>query len=603
MPKFERKGLMIRFEKAPGQWGEWIVIPTGGGGGRDDKLFDLQKQLSEVGNLVKTQDSNANKVIGTDGTNLLWTTAGGSPFTSPVAINVDSASSALAINQIGAGNALLVEDSANPDSTPTVIDASGNLILGKTSRHSVISNKFEVHSTSSESSGLAPAVGLYNWSTSTSSAPNLSFFHYPSGTVGTTAANASGDVLGRVRFYTTSGGFSYVGGISATTASDLVSVNMFYTGNSHTFNGPITSGTWNGTAIGIAYGGTGQTTAVAAFDALSPTTTKGDLIVNNGTDNVRVPVGTDGQVLTADSAAASGVAWATGGGGGGISSADIQEFTSTGTSTWTKPAGAKLVYVLMFGGGAGGGSGRRRALASSTAAGGGGGAGAGGRSELWIPAAALGGTETVTVGAGGTGGAARTTDDTSGASGGDGTSTSFGSWGLARPGAGGGAGSTSAGSGNNGGGGGPDGISNSSTIYGAAGGNGSTTTPSASSRGGYRGGGGAGGAGFAAGSTTSNAGAAGGLGGAAYDASTSTTGGGGTAGATNGAGGNGANATSYFVGGSGGGGGGSGTTTAGAGGNGGYPGGGGAGGGAGHGVNSGAGGNGGNGYVRVITFF
>jgi len=56
MPKFERKGLMIRFEKAPGQWGEWIVIPTGGGGGgRDDKLFDLQKQLVEVGSLVKVK--------------------------------------------------------------------------------------------------------------------------------------------------------------------------------------------------------------------------------------------------------------------------------------------------------------------------------------------------------------------------------------------------------------------------------------------------------------------------------------------------------------------------------------------------------------------
>jgi hypothetical protein len=69
----------------------------------------------------------------------------------------------------------------------------------------------------------------------------------------------------------------------------------------------------------IAKGGTGQTTAVAAFDALAPTTTKGDLIVHNGTDNIRVAVGgTNGHVLTVDSAQASGVKWAaTGGGGGG----------------------------------------------------------------------------------------------------------------------------------------------------------------------------------------------------------------------------------------------------------------------------------------------
>ena len=64
-------------------------------------------------------------------------------------------------------------------------------------------------------------------------------------------------------------------------------------------------------ALPITNGGTGQTTQTAAFDALSPTTTKGDIIVYNGTDNVRVPVGvTNGHVLTVDSAQSSGVKWA-----------------------------------------------------------------------------------------------------------------------------------------------------------------------------------------------------------------------------------------------------------------------------------------------------
>jgi len=67
----------------------------------------------------------------------------------------------------------------------------------------------------------------------------------------------------------------------------------------------------------LANGGTGQNTQTAAFDALAPTTTKGDLIVHNGTDNIRVAVGaTNGHVLTVDSAEASGVKWAAGGGGG-----------------------------------------------------------------------------------------------------------------------------------------------------------------------------------------------------------------------------------------------------------------------------------------------
>ena len=68
----------------------------------------------------------------------------------------------------------------------------------------------------------------------------------------------------------------------------------------------------------IANGGTGQTTQTAAFDALSPATTKGDLIVHNGTNEVRLAVGvTNGHVLTVDSTTAEGVKWAAGGAGGG----------------------------------------------------------------------------------------------------------------------------------------------------------------------------------------------------------------------------------------------------------------------------------------------
>lgn len=62
-------------------------------------------------------------------------------------------------------------------------------------------------------------------------------------------------------------------------------------------------------ALPIANGGTGQTSKTEGFDALAPTTTKGDLIVSNGSDNIRLAVGADGTVLSASSAAASGLAW------------------------------------------------------------------------------------------------------------------------------------------------------------------------------------------------------------------------------------------------------------------------------------------------------
>lgn len=73
----------------------------------------------------------------------------------------------------------------------------------------------------------------------------------------------------------------------------------------------VTAGT------GISGGGTSGTVTVTnsmatAIDA------KGDLIAGTAADTFsRLAVGTDGQVLTADSTAATGIKWATAGGGGG----------------------------------------------------------------------------------------------------------------------------------------------------------------------------------------------------------------------------------------------------------------------------------------------
>ncbi len=68
------------------------------------------------------------------------------------------------------------------------------------------------------------------------------------------------------------------------------------------------------TDLGIGSGGTGQSTATAAFDALAPTTTQGDVIYHNGSDNVRLAKGTAGQVLTMN-AGATAPEWATAGSG------------------------------------------------------------------------------------------------------------------------------------------------------------------------------------------------------------------------------------------------------------------------------------------------
>jgi hypothetical protein len=66
--------------------------------------------------------------------------------------------------------------------------------------------------------------------------------------------------------------------------------------------------TYSGTALPILNGGTGQTTASAAFNALSPITTAGDLILGTGVNTAgRLGIGTNGQVLQSNGTTASWV--------------------------------------------------------------------------------------------------------------------------------------------------------------------------------------------------------------------------------------------------------------------------------------------------------
>jgi hypothetical protein len=84
----------------------------------------------------------------------------------------------------------------------------------------------------------------------------------------------------------------------------------------------------------IANGGTGQTTASAAFNALSPVTSTGDLIIGNGANSsTRLPIGANNYVLTSNGTTAT---WAVATGSG----ATITNDTSTSTNVYPTFAAA-----------------------------------------------------------------------------------------------------------------------------------------------------------------------------------------------------------------------------------------------------------------------
>jgi hypothetical protein len=116
----------------------------------------------------------------------------------PAIISVNSASDALRITQVGSGNALLVEDSANPDSTPFVVDAGGNVVSGNTT--SVAFNyasapRFEVVGTSQSTSAIATAS--FN---ATAGVATSVLLGRGRGTVASPTVVSAGDDIGLIQF-------------------------------------------------------------------------------------------------------------------------------------------------------------------------------------------------------------------------------------------------------------------------------------------------------------------------------------------------------------------------------------------------------------------
>jgi len=113
-------------------------------------------------------------------------------------------------------------------------------------------------------------------------------------TAGRLAIGANGYVL--TSNGTTASWAASTGGVTSFSAG-----TTGFTPNTATTGAITLAGTLN-----VANGGTGQTTATAAFNALSPITSTGDLIIGNGTNSAtRLAIGTNGYVLTSNGTTAS----------------------------------------------------------------------------------------------------------------------------------------------------------------------------------------------------------------------------------------------------------------------------------------------------------
>ena len=123
--------------------------------------------------------------------------------------------------------------------------------------------------------------------------------------------------------------------------------------SSGTFTWPTFNQNTTGTAAGlsttlaIGSGGTGQTTASAAFNAISPITTTGDLIIGNGSNSAtRLAIGANNTVLTSNGTTAS---WVSGSGFMVYPSAGIPNSTGTAWGTSYSTTGSGTVVALATG--------------------------------------------------------------------------------------------------------------------------------------------------------------------------------------------------------------------------------------------------------------
>lgn len=117
-------------------------------------------------------------------------------FTS-ITVDANSSTDAVRITQTGSGNALLVEDSTNPDATPFVVDATGVVLIGTATKPAFNTHTLQQHGAVSAASSFTQG----SWGINASFGVENSRLRSLSGAIGTQTAVTNGTVIGRERYY------------------------------------------------------------------------------------------------------------------------------------------------------------------------------------------------------------------------------------------------------------------------------------------------------------------------------------------------------------------------------------------------------------------
>jgi len=114
-----------------------IITITGGSSYGDSNVallgYATNANVALKANIADLKTANVAELTNLYFTNARATAAVTNSSLSNVTISASSSSDALRITQTGAGNALVVEDSANPDSTPFIVTADGSVGVGTSS--------------------------------------------------------------------------------------------------------------------------------------------------------------------------------------------------------------------------------------------------------------------------------------------------------------------------------------------------------------------------------------------------------------------------------------------------------------------------------------